>query len=134
MASNQCVPYFEPSGHLNAVTTANVVGCTFVDVSGAQTASPDLNTSVSGSLYSVATAAAGAAALGVSEYDAAKDLQLGVYTGPMIVPVTAGADIASGAEVEVGSDGAAITLSAGRPVGKCMTAATSGTLAQIKLY
>jgi hypothetical protein len=50
-----------------------------------------------------------------------------------IVPVTAGGTIAAGAQVEVGTNGQAVTLASGKAVGTCCDGATNGNDARIAL-
>lgn len=129
-----CIPYYEPQGRLTGYCSAAVVGKTFVDISGAIQSGPLLNTSANGGNITVATAAAASHALGVAAFDAPINTQVTIYVQGMTVPVTAGANIASGVDVEVGATGFAVTLASGKPVGKCLTAALSGADAMIRLY
>jgi hypothetical protein len=48
-----------------------------------------------------------------------------VILGGHIVPVTCGAAVTAGAEVEVGTTGRAITLAAGKAVGKALSTTTA---------
>jgi hypothetical protein len=71
----------------------------------------------------------------VSKYDAAVGDLVGVARGnSRVTYVTAGANIAAFAEVEVGTNGQAITKASGIAVGYAVTAATSGGDAEISLY
>ncbi|GAA2516712.1 capsid cement protein [Winogradskya humida] len=124
--ANECIPFFEPGRRLNGHATAAVIGKRFVAISG--------NRQSDGTI-SVAPAAAASKAFAVAVQDAAIGEKPGLLRGPgFIVPVTAGAAIAAGAQVEVGTAGQAITLASGIAVGVAITAATSGTDAQIALY
>ncbi len=123
--ANECVPYFRPAANITGHATANVTGKRFVAVSN--------NLQTDGSI-SVAHAAAGAKAFGVVAYDAASGEKVGVLRAGHIAPVTAGGTIAAGAEVEVGSNGQAITLASGKAVGYAVTGATNGNDARIALY
>ncbi|MBF6328739.1 capsid cement protein [Nocardia transvalensis] len=116
--ANECRPLFRPGKDITALTTANVTGKTFVDISAA----PDATTGI----LKVATAVAGARALGVAAFDAASGNTVAVLRGG-VVEVTAGAAITAGAEVEVNASGRAITLASGKAVGKaCSSAAANG--------
>ena len=52
----------------------------------------------------------------------------------MVIPVTAGAGITFGQEVEVGAAGKAVPLASGKAAGMCLSGATNGNDAIIKLY
>lgn len=68
-------------------------------------------------------------------YDAAINEVFPIANGPgMIVPVTAGAAITAGQEVEVGTAGQAIPLAAGKSVGLAVDSAANGADAAIRLY
>lgn len=122
--ANESTPLFRPGRDITGLTTGTVTGKTFVDVSATRGAD---------GMIKVATAAAGAKALGVAKYDAASGALVGILLGG-VVPVTAGGTIAFGAEVEVGSAGKAITLASGKAVGKAVEAGTNGNDIQIKFY
>ena len=128
--ANEAVPLYRPGADLPCLTTASVTGKTFVDVSATKD-------STTGKIK-VATAAAGAAALGVAKYDVTHvsgGSLVSVLAGPgTIVPVTAGAAVTAGAEVEVGTGGKAITLASGRAVGKSLETGVNNTDMLIRLY
>jgi hypothetical protein len=85
--------------------------------------------------HHVAHATAAGRVCGVSKYDAASGGKVGIYRGnSRVVFVNAGGNIAAFAEVEVGSNGQAVTKAAGVAVGYAVTAATSGNDAEISLY
>ena len=72
---------------------------------------------------------------GVAASDAASGELVTIARGnSRVVKVTTAGIIAAGAEVEVGSAGKAVTLSAGVPVGYAITGAASGADAEISLY
>jgi hypothetical protein len=116
--ANESIPLYRPGADLTCLTTAAVTGKTFVNVSG-----PVIP--ASGTLTRVATAVAAAKALGVAAYDAASGAEVAVILGGHIVPVTCGAAVTAGAEVEVGTTGRAITLAAGKAVGKALSTTTA---------
>jgi hypothetical protein len=121
----ECIPFKMPGSDVTGQASATIVGCRFVSISG--------NMQADGSI-TVAHTAAGLRALGVSKYDAATGEKVGVYCGKnYVLPVTAGANIAAGAAVEVGTNGQAITLASGVAVGVAETAATSGQPARVRL-
>jgi hypothetical protein len=94
-----------------------VTGKRFVDVTGALVVT-------TGTLTSVAHAAAGVRALGISSRDAASGANVGVELRG-ILPVTCGAAITAGSEVEVGTGGKAIPLASGKSVGKAVSTTTA---------
>jgi predicted RecA/RadA family phage recombinase len=83
----------------------------------------------------VAPAAAAGHVFGVAEYNAANGALVTVARGPgFVLPVTTGAAIAAGDEVEVGAGSLAVPLAAGIAVGRCLTGAAAGADAEITLY
>lgn len=126
--ANECIPAYRPGADVTATAGAAIVGKTFVDITGA------LNPA-NGTPITVATATAAGGAVGVASRDTASGAKLHVLRGKgSVVPVTAGGNIAVGAEVEVGSNGRAITLASGKARGRAWSAATSGTDVFIELY
>ncbi|MFD4457692.1 capsid cement protein [Nocardia sp. NPDC058480] len=113
--ANESAPLFRPGRDITVLTTAAVTGKTFVNVSA------DMDTTTG--LIKVATAAAGAKALGVAVQDAASGATVAIMRGG-VLQVTAGAAITAGAEVEVGASGRAITLASGKAVGQAVKAAS----------
>lgn len=123
--ANECIPLYRPGNDLTAVTTAAVVGKTFVLWSAALTTG----------LLSAATATAAGKVSGVAAYSAASGARVAVIRGQgQIVPVTAGGTIAALAEVEVGSAGKAVTIASGVAVGRALSAGTNGNDVIIELY
>lgn len=142
MPANLCVPFYNPDDTLTAITTAAVTGKRMVDISATRSSGPGIPATAQigasdpteGGNYKVAHCAAGAKAFGVAEYDAASGAQVGVIREG-IVPVTSGAAIAAGAQVEVGANGKVITLATGIAVGKNLaTVAGADVDAEIALY
>jgi hypothetical protein len=128
--ANECIPLYRPGADLTCLTTGAVTGKTFVDISAAP--SPALS---AGGNIRVNTATAAGTVLGVAAYDAASGARVPVISGKgVVVPVTAGGTIAYGAEVEVGSSGRAVTLAAGKAVGRALEAGTNGNDIFIRLY
>lgn len=133
--ANECTPYKEEGSAVTAKVTANVTGKTFVKISGNRTGggAGGLSTDLA-NVYQVAPAGAGERAIGVARQDAANGSLVGVYTRPgIIVPVTAGASITAGQEVQSNGTGQAIPLAAGKSLGVAMTGASGGADAEIKL-
>ena len=124
--ANENYGIYEPGRDITGKATAAVTGKRFLAISG--------NRSTDGNI-SVAHATAAGRVCGVSKYDAAINTLVGVMRGnSRVVSVTAAANIAAFAEVEVGTAGQAITKSSGVAVGYALTAATSGNDAEISLY
>ena len=127
MATNECIPLFRPGSDVTCLTTAAVVGKTFVDISATRDATEGL--------FKVATATSAARAFGVAAYDAASGARVPVIAGPgTIVPVTAGGAITAGAEVEVGASGKAVTLASGKAVGKALETGANNVDCFVRLY
>ncbi|MDV7101660.1 DUF2190 family protein [Gordonia amicalis] len=114
---------YAPGADVSAEATAAVTGRRFVGISGSR---------ASGGNISVAHATAGGRAFGVAKHDANTGELVGVARDG-IVWVRAAANIAAGADVEVGTAGQAITRTSGVAVGYAVTAAASGTDAEIAL-
>jgi len=135
MPTNECLPYYE-SSDLTFEATAAVVGKRFVAPSGNRQSGPGLSTTSEGGNYRMAHCGAGLRAAGVSGYDTAINKK-GVVEGQpgKIVPVTSGAAIAAGQEVQSDAVGKAVPVTTGRPVGLAMTGVGAVDLnAEIRLY
>lgn len=113
MPVNECIPYFEDADRVTGHCTATVRGKRFVVVSG------NLQTDNN---IAVAEAGAGGAAFAVSGYDGATGAKIPLISGNQIVPVTAGAALTAGQEVQSDATGRAIPLAAGKSLGKVLTA------------
>ena len=125
--ANENVGVYEPGADLTGHCSAAVTGKRFLAITGSRDATDNNLT--------VAHATAAGRTCGVSKYDAASGKKVGIMRGnSRVVFVTAAANIAAFAEVEVGSNGQAVTKSAGVAVGYAVTAATSGNDAEISLY
>src|SRR3954453_3495972 len=133
--ANDCIPFKEPGSAVTGKATAAVVGKRFLAISGNRTGggAGGLSTDLA-NVYQVAHAAAGARAIGVSRVDAANGSLVGIHTQPgIIVPVTAGATLTAGQEVQSDATGQAIPFAAGIQLGVAMTGASAGADAEIKL-
>lgn len=114
MPHNTCVPLYRPGGDLTGFTTAAVVGKTFADISADIQSGPDITQTALDAVYDggniqVATCAPGARPIGVFAYDQVQGAVVPLLLGPgFVVPVTAGAAITAGDEVQVGTSGQAI--------------------------
>ena len=135
MPTNLKAPLFEGGSRLSIKATGAITGGRFVKAGGFASG-PGLNTSLAGGAINAAHAGAGTRATGVAESDVANGADGIMFCGAgMIVPVTAGAAIVAGAEVEVGTAGKAITLNTGRPCGQAINAAAAdGDEIFVRLY
>lgn len=126
--TNECIPLFDAGSAITATASANVTGKRFVNITAALNAA-------SGTLAAVSHAAPGSRALGVSTRDAATGTRLTLEARPGdVLPVTAGGTIAAGAEVEVGTNGQAVTLTTGKASGMALSAATIGNDVYVRIY
>lgn len=139
MPANICEPLFKGgSVDITVRTTAAVVGKTFARTSGDIQSGPALTTAVLPSTYDggnlqMATCGAGLKASGVFAYDAPSGAVVPIHRKGAIVPVTAGAGITAGVQVEVGAAGSAITLASGIAVGVAHTTALTGADCYVEL-
>jgi hypothetical protein len=145
---NECIPYKEPGASVTARCSAAVKGKRLVKVSGNRTggggqgAAGSVTVGVGLStdlenLYKVAQCVAKDQCIGVSGWDSVINGEVKVFLKGkgIVLPITAGAAIAAGAEVESDAEGRVITLAAGKAIGYCMTAvAAEGEDAEILLY
>lgn len=119
------IDVYAPGQDITAVAATEVTAKRFVKIAGNR----------SGGNVSVAQADAAGRICGVARDDAAAGALLAVARGnSRVVRVRAAAAISAGAEVEVGADGQAVPRTAGVAVGYAVTAATTGTDAEISLY
>lgn len=120
------VDVYSPGADLTAQATAPVAGGRFVKISG--------NRSTNGPI-SVAHADAAGRVAGVAKWDAATGDLVSIARGnSRVVNVKASGAISAFAEVQVGADGQAVTLSAGKAVGYALASAASGAPVQVSLY
>jgi hypothetical protein len=127
--TNESIPAYRPGADLTATAAAGgVIGKTFVDITAA------LNVAT-GTPITVGPATAAGLSVGVASRDTAATAKLHVLRGVgSVVPVTAGGNISVGAEVEVGANGRAVTLAAGKARGRAWSAGTAGNDVFIELY
>lgn len=133
--ANECIPLYRPGSDITAQAGGAITGKTFVKVSaGLNPGNPVSGTS--SVLMTIITNTAGAKSVGVAAYDAAVGTRVPLINGPgHVVPVTSGAAVAAGAEVESDASGQAITLAAGKPLGMALSATTgAGQDLFVRLY
>lgn len=125
--ANENVGVYKAGQDLTGTTSAAVTGKRFLRISG--------NRNTTNGTITVAHATAAGRICGVSNQDAASGATVGIHRGASRVTfVTASGAIAAFAEVEVGTNGVAVTKSAGVAVGYAVTAAADGADAEISLY
>lgn len=132
---NEAIAFFRPGKDVTAVATANLVGMRLCAISGNRTGGPGLSTDLQNG-YRVGLPTAGGKVLGVVGYDVPSGSIVPVKREG-ILPVMTGGIIAADAEVEVTATGTIITASgtAGRYIiGRVLTGAGSGTIAELELY
>lgn len=130
--ANDCIPYKRPGQDLSAKASAAVTGKRFVKVTGNRTSGPGLAATGEGSVYTMGPNTAGVRAAGVAAWDAALGEIFNVICAG-VVPVTAGAAITAGQEVESDATGQAIPLASGKALGVALSGASSGQDAEIML-
>lgn len=140
MPANVCVPLFKGGDKdLTVRASAAVVGKTFGAFSANIQSGPEITTTAlpttwDGGNLQAATCPAGARPDGVFGYDQASGQVLPLLRSGSVVPVTAGAAITAGQEIEVGAAGRAIPLNAGTVAGKATTSAAITADCFIELY
>lgn len=142
MPANICVPLFKGGEKdLTVRATATVVGKTFAAISADIESGPVITTAVLPTTYDggnlrAATCGAGVKPDGVFAYDQASGGVVPIIRqqGGAIAPVTAGAAITAGQEVEVGTAGKAIPLASGKVAGRATTTAALNTDCYVELY
>lgn len=136
-AANECLPLYDPGATITAAVTAAVTGKRCVAISGGFQSGPGLSNTGEGGNIQVAHAAAAGRIFGVAAYDQPTvGAKVPVERGAgKVLPITAGAAIAAGAEVEVGANGQVVTKAAGIPVGVAVGAAAgAGVDCFVSLY
>jgi hypothetical protein len=125
--ANENVGVYEPGADITGHASAAVTGKRFLKISG--------NREATDNNLQVAHADAAGRVCGVSKYDAAIGKKVGIVRGnSRVTNVTAGANLTAFQEVEVGANGTAVPLAAGKAVGYAVTAAANGADAEISLY
>jgi hypothetical protein len=144
MPANECIPYYE--GPYTQTLTVHagyaITGKTFVGpLTAYQGQGPALDTdplaaNAGGNLQAAAAPTAGGETSGVACWDVALNGKCVILRGPgTVVPVTAGAAVAVGNELQVDTSGRVIPSTTGRRVGKAHSAAgAAGTDVIVELY
>lgn len=134
--ANECIPFYEDGDELTVQADAALTGKRFVEISANKDpASFALAADAVGGNFHVNYPSAGGLVFGVTMRDVASGAKVGVWRGKgMIIPVTAGASVARGDELQVDTTGRVITATTGVKVGRALTAATVGNDAMVTLY
>jgi predicted RecA/RadA family phage recombinase len=139
--ANDLIPYKRPGQDVTCLAAAAVTGKKCVQIQAAKAEHAEgLATTAGGGQYKVAHPNGGGGCLGagkrifgVAKYDASTGKQVGVVSEG-IVPITAGAGITAGQEVEVTATGTVIPLNTGIAIGLACDDAANGADAEIALY
>lgn len=142
--TNECIPYYEAAYTQKLTVHAGyaITGKTFVgpltsfQSQGPGLASDPLAAGDGGNLIAAAAPAAGGLSSGVAMWDAASGAKVGIIRGGgTMLPVTSGAAIAVGQELQVDVQGRVIPFAAGRRVGVAHSAAgAAGVDVVVELY
>lgn len=126
MPVNEAIAYYDAGEDITCHCEAAVTGKRFVAISDPMQAGfAGLASTSAGGNPVVSPAGAGVKAFGVATYDAAIGAKVPVMRGHKVVPVTSGAAITAGAEVESDATGRAITLAAGKALGIALNTTTA---------
>lgn len=136
MPANECLLLKAPGQSVTGKATATIVGKRFVKVSGNRTGGGlgGLSTDLANVYQISQCTVSGEACLGVSRQDAANGSLVGVHRGGSILPITCGADCATGIEVQTDATGKCIPLAAGKALGYVVNGALSAADAEVALY
>lgn len=113
MPNNEAIPFYEDGDELTAYCTADVIGKRFAMVSADRRPggpADGVTDATDGGNISAATATAGIKVLGVFGYDQAMGGLVPVFRYNRVMPVTAGASITAGQEVQSDGVGKAVPL------------------------
>jgi hypothetical protein len=140
MPSNECIPFYDDGDEVTVHAANALTGKRFAAITGRQAgyragtgANANLDTSGVGGNYTADVPGAGVKAFGVVQYDVAAGEKVTLMKRK-ILPVTAGATVTVGSEVEVDAQGRVINLASGKAVGLCLLGATVGLDAEIQVY
>lgn len=155
MPANECIPLKVPGEAVSGQATVAVIGKRFVKITAARVggglrggtsavvaAGPGygantLSTDISSNYQIGPCSVSGEAALGVAGWDAGVGQKTKVYKlgQGLVLPITAGAALAAGQEVQTDATGRAIPLAAGKALGYTLDSASgAGVDCEIALY
>jgi hypothetical protein len=139
VATNVCLPIYEPGGRVSGRPTTDVIGCRFVKLSGAKDpASLGLAPTGAGGNIKIAPAGAGDEPVGVAEADCAADNRqssiVTVLCMNMVVPIEAAVQLQPGDWVNVAAGGkAGKAADKASACARCWSSTPPGQMAVIKL-
>lgn len=137
MAANECIPT-RTGGPITAKCGAAVTGKRFVKITAARTGGGlnAIGTDLVNVYVVTNCTVSGEVAVGVAQNDQAINQLVGVFKrhDGWVLPVTAGADITAGQEVQTDATGKAIPLASGKALGQALDSATSGNDVEISIY
>lgn len=120
--ANDAVPYWDPADTLTGYASAALTGKRFVRITGART----------DGLPTLAVPADGDRCVGVTSRDVALGGKV-MFAREGVWPVTAGAALTAGQEVQADATGKAIPLAAGKSLGVVLDDVANGADAPIAL-
>lgn len=109
--ANECVPYYEPGGHITGLAKAAVTGKRFLMISTGDTAwNPNgLKATAAPNVIPVTPAGAGAQVIGVAQKDVPDETLVTVICAPgIVIPVTSGEAVTHGTLVMSDATGRAV--------------------------
>jgi hypothetical protein len=140
MPSNECIPYYDEGDELTVHAANALTGKRFARITGRQAGkragtgiNAGLDTSGIGGNYLADVPVGAEKCHGVVQYDVAAGDKVTLLK-QKILPVTCGATVTTGSEVEVDSQGRVVNLAAGKAVGQCLFGNTIGLDADIFVY
>lgn len=140
MPVNEAIPFYDEGDELTVHAANALTGKRFARITGRQAGkragtgiNAGLDTSGIGGNYTADVPAGADKAYGVVQYDVAAGEKVTLLK-QKILPVTCGATVTVGSEVEVDSAGRVINLAAGKAVGMCLVGNTIGLDAEIFVY
>lgn len=140
MPANECIPFMDDGDEVTVHAANALTGKRFAAITGRQSGkragtgiNAGLDTNAAGGNYTADVPGAGVKAFGVVQYDVAAGDKVTLLKRK-ILPVTCGATVTVGSEVEVDSVGRVINLATGKAVGLCLVGNTIGLDAEIQVY
>ncbi len=133
-----CIPYKQPGDSASFQATAAVAGKQFVKITAPRIGGGANGLSIdTKNVYQVGPCnTTGEAVLGVAMTDTIQGQIGGAYLrgSGVVVPITAGAAVTAGQEVQTDANGHAIPVAAGKAVGYALDSAAANADAEIHLY
>jgi hypothetical protein len=138
--ANECIPLYDDGDEIPVHAANALTGKRFAVITGRQSGyaagtgiNIGLDTSSTGGNYTADVPAASVACAGVVAYDCASGDKVTLLRRK-VLPVTCGATVTVGSQVEVDNAGRVINLASGKAVGLALTGNTVGLDAEILVY